>query len=113
MKLNRGSMNRAVIYFFYDGEGVVDRYVSYMLKDLKTCARDIYVVTNGSLTPEGRKTFLEFTDCVWERGKQGTGCGSLQARAEYDRLGQAQGIRRSGPDEPYDHGACLSAQGNV
>ena len=78
MKLNRGSMNRAVIYFFYDGEGVVDRYVSYMLKDLKTCARDIYVVTNGSLTPEGRKTFLEFTDCVWERENKGLDVGAYR-----------------------------------
>ena len=27
-------INRLVIYFFYDADGIVDRYVPYMLEDI-------------------------------------------------------------------------------
>ena len=36
MKLDQKKhVNRLVIYFFYDADGVVDRYVPYMLEDVK------------------------------------------------------------------------------
>lgn len=32
-------INRLVIYFFYDADGIVDRYVPYMLEDIvKNCS---------------------------------------------------------------------------
>ena len=64
-------MNRAVLYFFYDGEGIVDDYNLYMLQDLKKSASKIYVVVNGLLTDEGRKRFETVADDVFVRENVG------------------------------------------
>lgn len=62
MKLEqKETINRLVIYFFYDADGIVDRYVPYMLEDINKNCSELFVVCNGKLTPEGRKTFLELT----------------------------------------------------
>ena len=62
MKLEqKETINRLVIYFFYDADGIVDRYVPYMLEDINKNCSELFVVCNGKLTPEGRKTFLKLT----------------------------------------------------
>ncbi|MCU1513977.1 MAG: hypothetical protein JWO10_1067 [Microbacteriaceae bacterium] len=50
-------MKRIGIYFFYDHEGVVDRYVTHFLEAMSPSFDQILVVCNGSLTAEGRETF--------------------------------------------------------
>ena len=35
---------RLLIYFFYDKDGIVDRYVSYILEDMKKNVADILFV---------------------------------------------------------------------
>lgn len=64
-------MNRAILYFFYDGEGVVDEYNLYMLRDLKKSANKIYVVVNGLLNDEGREKFMTVADDVFVRENKG------------------------------------------
>lgn len=72
MKLNQKSqVNRLVIYFFYDADGIVDRYVSYMLADVKKNCSELFVVCNGKLTPEGRETFQQFTPNIMVRKNVG------------------------------------------
>lgn len=44
MKLKKGSTNRGIVYFFYDRQGVVDRYVIYMLEHLKQCCKDLFLL---------------------------------------------------------------------
>ncbi|MCD2492140.1 rhamnan synthesis F family protein, partial [Lacrimispora sp. NSJ-141] len=91
MKIEKGTKNRAVIYFFYDRQGVVDRYVSYMLREMKKCARDIYVVVNGTLTEAGRRAFQEFTGCVWERENEGLDVGAYKyalKKIGWEKLGE-------------------------
>ena len=39
-------IKRLVIYFFYDADGIVDRYVPYMLEDIKRNCSEIFVVCN-------------------------------------------------------------------
>ncbi len=51
------SPTRIGIYFFYDEHGVVDDYVVTFLADMRTSLTRLVVVVNGSLTPEGRRTF--------------------------------------------------------
>lgn len=64
-------IKRLVIYFFYDKDGVVDRYVPYMLEDiLKNCS-ELFVVVNGKLTPEGRKIFTSLTPNLLVRENKG------------------------------------------
>ena len=55
-------MKRIAIYFFYDKNGVVDKYVNYFLEDLKKNIEELVIVCNGKLNSEGRKEFLKFTD---------------------------------------------------
>lgn len=47
-------MKRCIIFFFYDKDGIVDRYVFNMLADLKTSAERIVFVCNGKLAPQSR-----------------------------------------------------------
>lgn len=62
---------RLIIYFFYDEDGIVDRYVSYMLNALKPYSSEIFVVCNGNLTDEGRKVFSEITPHLLVRENRG------------------------------------------
>ncbi len=72
MKLDqKKQVNRLVIYFFYDADGVVDRYVPYMLEDVKKNCSELFVVCNGKLTPEGRETFQQFTSNIMVRENVG------------------------------------------
>ena len=72
MKLDqKKTINRLVIYFFYDADGIVDRYVPYMLEDINKNCSELFVVCNGKLTPEGRKTFQKLTPNVMVRENKG------------------------------------------
>ena len=71
MKLNQTDIKRLGIYFFYDADGIVDRYVPYYLNSLKQCCTEIMVVCNGKLTPEGRKTLKEITPNLFVRENEG------------------------------------------
>lgn len=65
------TVNRLAIYFFFDPDGVVDRYVPYFLEDLKKNCSEVFVVCNGKLTPEGRQTLLRVTPNVFVRENKG------------------------------------------
>ena len=71
MKLNGDRIKRLVIYFFYDMDGIVDSYIPYMLEDLKKNCSDLFIVCNGKLSAEGRKTFNSFTSNLLVRDNVG------------------------------------------
>ncbi len=71
MRLNKSDIDRLLIYFFYDKDGIVDDYISYMLEDLKKNVSDIFVVCNGKLSDAGRETFSKYTDNILVRSNQG------------------------------------------
>ena len=48
-------MKRVAIYFFYDKNGIVDKYVNYFLEDLKKNLDRLIIVCNGKLTSKGRE----------------------------------------------------------
>ncbi len=62
---------RLVIYFFYDADGIVDRYVPFMLNALKPHCTEIFVVCNGKLTVEGRNIFMEISPHLLVRENKG------------------------------------------
>lgn len=67
------SMNkfkRLAIYFFYDKDGIVDRYIQYFLKDLRDNLDYLLIVSNGKLNSEG-KIILEKYGEVLERENKG------------------------------------------
>ncbi len=64
-------IKRLVIYFFYDKDGIVDRYVPYMLEDIRKNCSELFVVVNGKLTPEGREIFTSLTPNLLVRENKG------------------------------------------
>lgn len=62
MLLNESNANRLGIFFFYDKDGIVDDYVSTLLKGLTPFFSDFTVVVNGKLTDESRAKLLQFVD---------------------------------------------------
>ena len=48
-------MKRVAIYFFFDKDGIVDRYVKTVLTDLKRNIDRLIVVVNGNLTGGGAR----------------------------------------------------------
>ena len=88
-------MKRLSIYFFFDGDGIVDRYVDYFLSDLKKNSDYLLVVCNGKLTGEGREILLKNADDLLVRENTGfdiwaykTGLEHLtwEKVCEYDEL---------------------------
>jgi len=71
-KMPGGSqLRRIVFYLFFDPQGVVDDYVTYKLQALREHAAHIFVVSNSTLTPEGRDKLESVADTVWERKNVG------------------------------------------
>ncbi|WEV72338.1 rhamnan synthesis F family protein [Bifidobacterium sp. ESL0790] len=62
MLLNRNSVNRLGIFFFYDADGIVDDYVTTLLDGFKPFFSEMTIVVNGKLTNEGRAKFLRYVD---------------------------------------------------
>ena len=83
MKLIQKDIKRLVIYFFYDADGVVDRYVPFMLENIKKNCAEICVVCNGKLTPEGRNEFLKITPQLLVRENKGFDVWAYKAGLEY------------------------------
>lgn len=64
-------MNRLLIYFFYDRDGIVDRYVEYMLAGLKEHVNDCVVVCNGNVNEKGKAIFEKYSDNIIIRENKG------------------------------------------
>lgn len=62
---------RVGIFLFYDAAGIVDRYVDYYLKELKSVTDYLVVVVNGILTTEGRRTLANIADDLFVRENKG------------------------------------------
>ncbi len=76
-------VNRAVIFFFYDKDGVVDDYVPVMLEDVKKNASEILVVCNGRLDERGRKKLEGVTDQILVRENKGFDVWAYKAGIEH------------------------------
>lgn len=62
---------RIAIYSFYDQEGIVDRYVEYLLTDLCRHIQRLVIVCNCSLNMSMRNKLSVYTDCILERENEG------------------------------------------
>ncbi|MGB4595479.1 MAG: rhamnan synthesis F family protein [Anaerolineaceae bacterium] len=68
MKLeNAHLIKRLGIYFFYDPEGIIDSYIPYLLKDLVKNLDELLIVSNGSISAEGRIALKAITPHILER----------------------------------------------
>lgn len=64
-------MRRCIFFAFYDKDGIVDRYILTILKDLRRCSERIVFVANGKLSAEGRKAVQEYSDDILVRANSG------------------------------------------
>ena len=88
MKLN-GDAKRLLIFFFYDKDGIVDRYIPYMLEDMKENVNDILFVSNGKINVESRPVVEKITPNILERKNIGLDVGAYKDALEnigWDKL---------------------------
>ncbi len=71
MKIKDNNNNRLIVYFIYDRDGLVDRYILYMLGDLRKNAKELCVVVNGRLQDGQKEKLSPFADKVLERANTG------------------------------------------
>ena len=64
-------MKRAALFFMYDKQGVVDRYVINLLCDMKNNSDTLIVVVNGELTKQGRDMIAQYADKLIFRENEG------------------------------------------
>ena len=76
-------MRRAGIYFFFDKDGIVDRYVPYFIQELHKVVDYIVVVVNGKLTAEGRKVLAGCADDLFVRENSGFDAWAHKEAIEY------------------------------
>lgn len=91
MLSNKKEIKRLAIYFFYDRDGVVDDYITYMLEDLNKNISDLLVVCNGKLSLEGRKKFEKYTSNILVRENIGFDVWAYKESLEtygWDRLSE-------------------------
>lgn len=69
--------NRLVIYLIYDKENIIDRYVGYMLKELREISSYIVVIINGNYIERGIEN-LNFADKIYFRDNIGFDVGGFQ-----------------------------------
>lgn len=73
---------RLCIYFFYDRDGVADRYVDCYLGALRPFVDRLIVISNGALSEDSRALFKRHTDEVWERENRGYDVGAYKDALE-------------------------------
>lgn len=71
-------MNRMCIYLTYDDQKVIDGYIGYMLKELKTCVDYIVVIVNETEVIRGRSILEEYADDIFYRKNIGFDAGGFK-----------------------------------
>ncbi len=64
-------MKRCIVFFFYDKDGIVDRYIFHILQDLVQRSERIVFVCNGKLDAKGRRAVSEYTKDIMVRKNEG------------------------------------------
>lgn len=64
-------MKRAGIFFFYDAQGVVDRYIEVLLRDMRQNLDFLLAVVNGTIVEAGRERLEGLCDEVLVRENTG------------------------------------------
>lgn len=76
-------MKRLGLFFFFDGSGCVDKYIEFMLKELKKSVETILVVVNGKVNASSQETFNKLADKVLIRENTGYDVWAYKDGIEY------------------------------
>ena len=80
----RNTVNRLGIYFFYDQDGIVDEYVTYLIDDLMKSLSKLIVVCNGQLANEGKILFGQYTEDIIVRENKGLDVWAYKTALDYE-----------------------------
>ena len=70
--------NRLCIYLTFDKENIVDNYIGYMLKELKTCVDYLVVVCNETEVVRGLENLKKYADQIYYRENTGLDAGGFK-----------------------------------
>lgn len=71
-------MKRLCIYLIFDKENIIDRYILYMLQELRTCSSYILVVNNSQYIENGKEKLENYADKVICRDNIGFDAGGFK-----------------------------------
>lgn len=71
-------MNRIGIFCFYDKNGIVDRYIEYLLEELCQCLSSLVIVVNGKIDVKGKIILEKYADEVYIRENKGFDGGAYK-----------------------------------
>lgn len=71
-------MKRLCIYLTYDSQGIVDAYIGYMLKELRTVSDHLVVVCNQPQVMSGYHFLAEYADAIYFRENIGYDAGGFK-----------------------------------
>ena len=71
-------MKRLSVFVFYDADGILNRYVEYLIESLLSVSEKIVVVINGDITNEGRNKILKITPFIFQRKNIGFDAGAYK-----------------------------------
>lgn len=71
-------MKRIGIYLTYDNEQIIDRYIGYMLNELKSCVEHLIVVCNEEKVIKGQEFLEQYADEVFYRENIGFDAGGFK-----------------------------------
>lgn len=75
-------LKRLGIYFFYDPDGIVDRYIPVLLKNLVQNLDELLVVSNGPISAAGKVDLERITPHILERENRGMDVWAYKAALE-------------------------------
>ena len=75
-------MRRLLVYLFFDKNGIIDHYVSYLLKSLRPYCSEICFVSNGQISL-GKDTVSDYVDTFLERENIGYDVGGYKDALNY------------------------------
>lgn len=78
MKLEKGNVKRCGLFLYFDKQGIVDDYISYMLNDLKKSVDYLLVVCNGYIERKSLKKLQDCSDEVLCRANVGFDLGGYR-----------------------------------
>lgn len=71
-------MKRLCIYLTYDKQNIVDKYIEYMLKELRTCVDKLVVVCNMTEVLQGMEYITAYADSYFLRENVGLDIGGFK-----------------------------------
>ncbi len=83
-------MKRLGIFCFYEKDGIVDKYIEFLLDDIILNVEQLYIVCNGEVNDEGMQVFRKYTNKICLRENKGFDAGAykdvLLNHISYDEL---------------------------